>query len=45
MVYKDSNICMKGYTHVIFDIEIWNKTSLIIKENGLKGNVVDLLDN
>tara|TARA_Y100000004_G_scaffold64109_1_gene71915 strand:+ start:146 stop:700 length:555 start_codon:yes stop_codon:yes gene_type:complete len=37
----------QGYTHVIFDIEMWNKTALIhaLKENGLKGNIVNLLDN
>jgi len=37
----------QGYTHVIFDIEIWNKIALLyaLKPNGCRGNILDLLDN
>ena len=37
----------RGYTRIIFDIEIWNKSALIhsLKHNGLNGDIVDLLDN
>ena len=35
-----------GYNYIVYDIEIWNKPPLMyaLKENGLRGNIVDLLD-